>query len=162
MSAHDDLEVIERALAELMRLASSRRVHDSRMRAVGLMLSRTETRFLARIDELGPRSVTALADELDVSQPTASRALRRLEDLGLVQRRSDEADGRVAIYDVSARGRRERERLQDLMRTQLSDALAGLPPNRRHDLAVLMEDLAGRIRRQGVADRTMADGRTAS
>jgi DNA-binding MarR family transcriptional regulator len=144
-----DLEVIEGALAELMRLASSRRVHDARMHAIGLSLTRTELRFLTRIDELGARSVSALADELDVSQPTASRVLRRLEDAGLVERRVDSADGRVAIYDISPKGRRERGRLRGLMHAQLADALAGLPRERRHELAVLMEDLASGLRNQG-------------
>lgn len=161
MGTEEDLETIERALGELIRLASSRRVHDARMRAIGLPLSRTEARFLARIDELGPRSVSALADELDLSQPTASRTLRRLEDLGLVDRRGDEADGRVAIYDVSADGRRERARLQELMRAQLEDALVDLPPTRRHDLAVLIDDLAARVRRQAPT-ATEASSRSAS
>jgi DNA-binding MarR family transcriptional regulator len=146
-----DLDSIEGALAELMRLASSRRVHEARMRAVGLPLSRTEVRFLARIDDLGARSVSSLADELDVSQPTASRTLRRLEDHGLVDRRIDSADGRVAIFDISARGRHERARLQGLMRAQLADALADLPPGRRHDLAVLIDDLASRVRTRGAS-----------
>jgi DNA-binding MarR family transcriptional regulator len=149
VGARHDLETIERAFGELMRLAASRRVHDARMQAIGSALSRTEVRFLARIDELGPRSVSALADELDVSQPTASRTLRRLEDEGLVRRRVDTSDGRVAIYDISATGRRERRRLQDLMHAQLADALGGLPATRRHDLAVLIDELATRLRTRG-------------
>jgi DNA-binding MarR family transcriptional regulator len=146
-----DLATIERALGELMRLASSRRVHEARMQAMGSSLSRTELRFLGRVEELGSRSVSALADELDVSQPTASRTLRRLEDEGLVERSADSTDGRIAIYDISEKGRSERGRLQELMHTQLADALADLPVSRRHDLAVLIDDLAARLRTQGGA-----------
>jgi DNA-binding MarR family transcriptional regulator len=54
-----------------------------------------------------------------VSQPTASRTLRRLEGEGLVRRRVDTSDGRVAVYDISA--------------------------TRRHDLAVLIDELATRL-----------------
>jgi DNA-binding MarR family transcriptional regulator len=149
MAADSDLARIEAAIAELMRLAASPRVHEARMRAVGLPLSRTELRFLARIDEVGPLSVSALADDLDVSQPTASRSLRRLEDLGFVRRRGDSADGRVAIYETTAKGRRERRRVQDFMHRQLADALAEVPARRRHDLAVLMDELTTRLRAHG-------------
>lgn len=152
----DDLATIEQALAELLRLSSSRRVHDARMRTIGSTLSRTELRFLSRVAELGPRSVSGLADELDVSQPTASRALRRLEDEGLVERRADSSDGRIAIYGISAEGRRHRARVQELMHAQLADALADLPPNRRHDLAVLIDDLATRLRTQGARQERSA------
>ncbi len=154
MSADADLATIEQALAELLRLSSSRRVHQVRMRAIDSTLSRTELRFLSRVAQTGPRSVSALADELDVSQPTASRALRRLEDEGLVQRRADSTDGRIAIYGISADGGRQLARVQELMHAQLADALAGLPPNRRHDLAVLIDDLAARLRSQGGLERT--------
>ena len=39
VGAEHDVEVIEAALAELIRLASSRRVHDARMHAIGLTRS---------------------------------------------------------------------------------------------------------------------------
>jgi DNA-binding MarR family transcriptional regulator len=151
-----DVLRIEHALAELMRLAGSRRIHDARMRAVGLALSRTELRFLARIDEVGPLSVSALADELDVSQPTASRTLRRLEEERMVRRRAHSSDGRVAIYDITAKGRRERGRVQQFMHGQLAGALADVPARRRHDLAVLMEDMATRLRRGGAHERSVS------
>jgi DNA-binding MarR family transcriptional regulator len=151
MTADADLARIEAAIAELLRLAASPRVHEARMRAVGLPLSRTELRFLSRIDEVGPLSVSALAEELDVSQPTASRSLRRLEDLGFVRRRGDTADGRVAIYETTAKGRRDRRRVHELMHRQLADALAEVPARRRHDFAVLMDELVTRLRAQGAS-----------
>lgn len=149
MTADGDLARIEAAIAELMRLAASPRVHEARMRAVGLPLSRTELRFLTRLDQVGPLSVSALAEDLDVSQPTASRSLRRLEDLGFVRRRADSADGRIAIYETSAKGRRERRRVQEFMHGQLADALAEVPARRRHELAVLIDELATRLRAHG-------------
>jgi len=156
MAGDADLARIEAAIAELMRLAASARVHDARMRAVGLPLSRTELRFLSRIDEVGPLSVSALAEELDVSQPTASRTLHRLEDLGFVRRRGDQADGRVAIYETTAKGRRDRRRVQAYMHGQLADALAEVPARRRHDLAVLMDELVTRLRAHGSSSERSA------
>ena len=97
----EDVARIERAIAELQRLADSRRLHEARMHSLGLGLSRTELRFLHRLDDLGPLAVSRLADALDVSQPTASRALHRLEEEGLVTRAPDADDGRVAIYALT-------------------------------------------------------------
>jgi DNA-binding MarR family transcriptional regulator len=142
----DDVASVERALGELIRLSTSARVHDARMQAVGLDLTRTEVRFLARLDDIGRRSVSALATELDLSQPTASRALRRLEETGRVRRRADDADGRVANYEITAKGRRERRRLQAYMHDQLASALVQLAPRRRHELARSMEELALHLR----------------
>lgn len=141
-----DLVRIERAIGELWRVSSSRRVHEARMATLGLDLSRTEQRFLRRLNEQGALAVSALADELDVSQPTASRSLRRLEQAGLVTRGGDATDGRVARYQLTAKGRRVWRRLHGYMHDQLAAALADLPPRRCHDLALLLEELTTRLR----------------
>ena len=141
----DDLARIERAITELRRLSDSRRIHDGRMRELGLTLSRTELRFLRRLDDRGPLSVSRLADALDVSQPTASRSLRRLEDEGLVARQSAADDGRVAIYELTAKGRRTRRRVADFRHGQLASALADLPARRREEMAAALEELVGRL-----------------
>jgi DNA-binding MarR family transcriptional regulator len=144
-----DVARIERAIAELQRLSDSRRLHEARMRSLGLGLSRTELRFLHRLDDLGPLAVSRLADALDVSQPTASRALHRLEEEGLVTRAPAADDGRVAIYALTPKGRRARRRVLDFTRGQLADSLAGLPTRRRHELADALDELVGRLQRGG-------------
>src|SRR5207248_2732100 len=96
--------------------------------------------FLSRLVDQGPQSVTDLAGALEMSQPTASRTLRELENGGLVARKADASDGRVAIYEATARGRRARHRLQDHMHQQLTEVLAGMPDRRRHELAVLLDE----------------------
>jgi DNA-binding MarR family transcriptional regulator len=140
-----DLELIQEAVSELLRLTLSARVHETRLRATGLNISRTNFRILSRMDDLGPVSVSRVANVMDLSQPTASRSLRQLEEDGLVERRSDAADGRMAIYEVTSRGRRVRRKLQEFMHGQLTDALADMPVGRRHDLAVLLKDLVARL-----------------
>jgi DNA-binding MarR family transcriptional regulator len=156
----DDLARIERATAELRRLFDSRRLHEARMRALRLSLSRTELRFLHRLDELGPLSVSRLADALDVSQPTASRSLRRLEDEGLVARESVAEDGRVAIYELTAKGRRARQRVVEFTHGQLAESLADLPARRREDMAAALEELVSRLHDGGPRARTEVAGQT--
>jgi MarR family transcriptional regulator for hemolysin len=140
-----DLERVERAIGELLRLSGSRRVHQVRMRQTGLTLTRTDLRFLHRIDEHGRRSVSALAEELDVSQPTASRTLKRLEDDGLVARRVSESDGRVANYEITPAGRRARARVLDVAHEQLASSLADWSARRRRDLADRLDELVAAL-----------------
>ena len=142
----DELRTIEGAVAELLRMAASPRVHEARLRATGLTVSRTQFRFLRRLEEYGPGSVSQLAEALEVSQPTASRTLAHLESEGLVERRADRSDGRVARFEVTAKGRRVNARLRDHMHLQLEEALDGMSASRRRELAVLLDELVTRLR----------------
>ena len=141
----DDLARIERAIADVMRVAASPKLHEARMRAARLTLSRTELRFLMRLVAGPALSVSRLGDELDVSQPTASRSLHELEGQGLVVRRADAADGRLALYEPTAKGRRVCARLDAIRRDQLAGALDDLPAARRRELAAALEELATRL-----------------
>ena len=145
-SVGDELRAIEGAVAELLRMAASPQVHEARLRATGLTISRTQFRFLRRLEEHGPGSVSQLAYALEVSQPTASRTLSHLESDGLVERRADRRDGRVALFDVTAKGRRVIGRLRDHMHLQLSEALEGMSASRRRELAGLLDELVDRLR----------------
>lgn len=136
----EDLQRISRAIGALMRVAESERVHAARQRGTGIDLSRTEVRFLATVNDLGPLPVTTLGSVLHLSQPTASRTLRRLEDGGLVQRHTD-TDGRVVRFGITAAGRRVWQRFEAFMAQQLDESLAGMPRDRRRELADLLEQL---------------------
>jgi DNA-binding MarR family transcriptional regulator len=140
-----DLERIEQALGDLVRLTSSARVHDARVRGSGVAISRTNLRFLDAVEELGPVSVSKLASRMDLSQPTASRALQQLESDGYVERASDPADGRVAVYSVTAGGTEAHQRMRTFMAGQLAEALRELPSERRHDMAESLTELVARL-----------------
>jgi DNA-binding MarR family transcriptional regulator len=140
-----DLERIEQALSDLVRLTSSARVHDSRVRGSGVQISRTNLRFLDATLELGPVSVSKLATRMDLSQPTASRALQQLEADGYVARTSDPADARVAWYTATDAGRDAHSRMRRFMAGQLADALQDMSAPRRADLAELLAELVARL-----------------
>lgn len=164
----DEVQRISRAIGDLMRVASSDRVHAARQRATGVDLSQTELRFLAVVDETGPSPVTELGAVLHLSQPTASRTLRRLEDEGLVRRRVDAADGRVARYGITPDGRRLRTRFEAYMAEQLDGALETMSAERRTELAALLEELVvgthratdGAVRADQVSRTAKASGST--
>jgi DNA-binding MarR family transcriptional regulator len=70
-------------------------------------------RILVLLDEMGPLGVTALADADRSSQPTVSGAVRQLEQEGWVAKKTDPADGRRALVELTPRGR---QRLLDARR----------------------------------------------
>jgi DNA-binding MarR family transcriptional regulator len=143
--ADTDLIRIEQALSDLVRLTASARVHDARVRGSGVEISRTHLRFLDAALELGPVSVSKLASRMDLSQPTASRALQQLESDGYVARTSDPADGRVAFYSATEAGREAHQRMRRFMAGQLAEALRDMRPDRRSDMAELLTDLVNRL-----------------
>lgn len=88
---------------------------------------------LRAVARLGPISVTALAREVNLSQPTVTGILARLEQQGLVQRERDEGDRRNVVSTITTRGisvlkdtptlledrfRRELSRLEEWEQTQ--------------------------------------------
>jgi DNA-binding MarR family transcriptional regulator len=140
-----DLERIERALADLVRLTSSGRLHATRVRGSGVDISRTSLRFLTQLEEHGPVSVSNLAALVDLSQPTASRALQQLEADGLVVRSGDPSDGRIAQYAITPAGLEARGRMQAFMTKQLEEALRDLEADRRRQTADVLTDLVARL-----------------
>jgi DNA-binding MarR family transcriptional regulator len=141
---------IEEALADLLRLTGSVRVHEARMNMAGLRASRTQLGFLGWLAERGPTPVSKLAKWADVSQPAASRALSHLVAEGLVAGSTDGSDGRVNLMRLTPKGLRARIRVLDLMRMQLSSALSDMSPVDRVKLADLLAQLVKGLR----ADRT--------
>lgn len=146
----DVADRISRAIGDLLRAAGSDRVHAARQRATGVDLSRTELRFLGVVAEHGPLPITALGAVLHVSQPTASRTLRRLENEGLVRRSGDSADARVARFELTRAGRDVRDRFEAHMAVQMEEALEGMPPERREQLAGLLQELVAGTHRASV------------
>jgi len=148
---HEDIRRVSNAIGDLMRVAGSDRVHDMRQKGAGIDLTRTEMRFLAVVTAEGPMPVTDLGRVLHLSQPTASRTLRRLHELGLVEGGADESDGRVTRYRATPAGRRVWKRFESYMAQQLTDSMAHMSARDRSALAELLEQLVAGTRRQTLA-----------
>ncbi len=142
----DDITHIEAALHDLLRLTSSVRVHETRVRAAGLRVSRTQLSFLGWLAEGGPTPVSKLAEWADVSQPAASRALNQLEADGLVAREPDVRDARVNLMTITDRGVAARESVLSLMRVQLESALGQMNLANRRRLAALLGALVAGLK----------------
>ncbi|MEU6991891.1 MarR family transcriptional regulator [Streptomyces sp. NPDC046465] len=94
---------LERELSLLLRRARAssgemaRQVHpDLEPAAYGLLVC---------LDDSGPQRATELAAYIGVGKATMSRQLRALEELGLVSREPDPADGRAWLIQLTPDGR---------------------------------------------------------
>lgn len=116
--AQPDLDHLARGLREFAGgLLRSTRA-DSLSRAAASTLS-----WLARE---GAMRITTLAERDGVTQPAMTGLVQRLEASGLVTRKSDARDGRVALIDITPLGRRTLERRRAAQDAVIIDRLEGL------------------------------------
>lgn len=146
MGKTEDLERIEAGLHDLLRLTESVRVHEARVRAAGLRLSRTQLGFLRWLAENGPAPVSKLAEWAGVSQPAASRALSQLGADGYVERLGHAADARVNLVSITQAGLEARNAVLRLMRVQLTSALGRMSAADRQQFASLLGKLVAGLR----------------
>jgi DNA-binding MarR family transcriptional regulator len=133
------------------RLAADLRVAVARLarrlrQQTGTDLTASLLSALWSIERLEPVTLGDLAVAERVQPPTLTRIASRLEEEGLVVRRTDANDRRVTIMQLSPDGRRLLERTRTRRTAYLTKRLRGLDPE---DLAILeraapiLERLAG-------------------
>jgi DNA-binding MarR family transcriptional regulator len=91
-----------------------------------------------------PRSIKAIADEMGLSLPAASRAVDGLLKRGLVTRTEAEHDRRVKQIELTPAGREVTQRLFQLRIAGIQEFVASLPPADRKRLADVLEPLMER------------------
>ncbi len=94
---------LERELAVFLRRA--RASSGEMAREVHPELESSAYGLLVRLEDAGPQRATALAAYFGVGKATMSRQLRTMEDLGLVARTPDPADGRAWLVHLTEEGR---------------------------------------------------------
>ncbi|WP_425281808.1 MarR family winged helix-turn-helix transcriptional regulator [Streptomyces ficellus] len=97
--------------------------------------------LLVRLDEAGTQRATGLAGYFGVGKATMSRQLRALEDLGLVARDPDPADGRASLVRLTDEGRDRFRRVRDARRARYRRKLAGWDRAEVAELARLLHQL---------------------
>lgn len=130
---------LERELTVLLRRARAsqgemaREVHpDLESAAYGL---------LVRLDECGRQRATELAAYIGVGKATMSRQLRALEELGLVAREPDPADGRAWLVHLTDEGRQRVGRVREARRGRYVSQLAHWDRREVAELARLLGQL---------------------
>ncbi len=94
--------------------------------------------LLAALDRSGSSRVTDLAASIGVGKGTMSRQVRALEDLGLVQRTADPADGRAFLLELTPDGRRRYRAARDARRARLRQELSAWSEQDVRQLAELL------------------------
>lgn len=130
---------LERELAVFLRRARafsgelSREVHpELEPAAYGLFV---------RLEETGPQRATELAAFFGVGKATISRQLRALQELGLIARSPDPADGRAFLVHLTGEGRERFSRVRDARRAEYVRKLAAWDRTEVAELARLLHQL---------------------
>ncbi|GGU53892.1 MarR family winged helix-turn-helix transcriptional regulator [Streptomyces lavendofoliae] len=134
-----EILALERELAVFLRRA--RASSGEMAREVHPELEPAAYGLLVRLEEAGTQRATALAAYFGVGKATMSRQLRALEDLGLVARDPDPADGRASLVRLTDEGRGRFRRVRDARRARYVRKLAGWDRAEIAELARLLHQL---------------------
>ena len=137
-SALDELQV---SLQRLGRLLASRQVSARITSVAGVEVSQQGVALLRALRRGGQQPVAALAASAAMDLGAVSRQVRLLEEAGAVERSRSSEDGRVALLDLTAEGRRMVDRIQAVSVQHLEEALQGWSDDEELTLARLMQRL---------------------
>ena len=138
-----DFEITE--LAGRLRLASAR-LHRRLRQEADTGLSPSQQSALGTIDLQGPITLGDLAAAEQVTPPTITKAVARLEEEGLIDRTVDTSDRRIIRVSTTRDGRRRLEHSRARRNAFLAARLEELGPDavrRLHDAIDALEELAG-------------------
>ncbi len=88
-----------------------------------------------------PRRSGEIAQRCALAPASVSELVDSLERDGFVRRSEDRNDRRVVVVEITARGRREIERVGELMTAPVAKIIAGLSAEKRARLAAALADL---------------------
>ena len=137
MSA-DSLDELISSLQRLGRLFASRQVASRTTGAAGVDVSQQGAALLRVLLRDGQQSVAGLAASAAMDVAAVSRQVRLLEEDGAVRRSASPEDGRVALLELTAKGRRMAERIKAVGVRHLQEALRDWSDAEERALAALL------------------------
>ena len=105
-------------------------------------VSLAQYRVLVLIQGLGPQTMGALAESLDVNPSTVTRVCDVLVEKGLIRRSSAQASRRSVSADLTAKGRRIVSQVMDRRARLIDDVVGKLSPAAQRRLARSLGELA--------------------
>jgi DNA-binding MarR family transcriptional regulator len=146
-----DVVEIERALSRVAHLLSRARQHHHVAAEAGVPIDRAAVPILRLLSEAGPQRSGDIAACLAVEAPHVTRQVQRLEGAGYVERVPDPDDRRACRVSVTAKGREAVDRILDVGRHAILDALADWTPQERAQLATLFDRMVDDFVRHSAA-----------
>lgn len=138
MPSPEALDELTGSLQRLGRLLASRQATSRLTSAAKVEVSQQGAGLLRALLRGGRQSMAALATAASMDLGAVSRQVRQLEETGAVRRSSDPDDGRVAMLDLTAKGRRMAENLRAVGVRHLDHALRDWSEADSRALAVLL------------------------
>lgn len=110
-------------------------------------LDGSDWRTLAILANYAPISAKALADTLDINQVQMTRALTRLQDLGLLSRRTDKDDKRKVVLQLNRKGSEIYQKIAPRAQALEDQVFSGFSADERKQFLTLL----GRLEQQTLA-----------
>lgn len=98
------------------------RILAAELRHSGQLMTPSNFQLMVMLQE-GPANLSELAEFQNVSLPTISRSVSRLENIGWIERRSDPVDRRVTLIALTDDGRKRLKEMSDLAQETFGKAL---------------------------------------
>jgi DNA-binding MarR family transcriptional regulator len=131
----NDVDTVRDGLAHAICLLSRQRLY------VGTDLSLTASHVLYRLQSGGPVRLTTLASSAEISQPSMTQLIQRLERRELVARLADPGDRRAALVTITDAGHRLVVERQEHVRERVGELMA-MPPIAQREALYLAADVA--------------------
>lgn len=157
LAGSDPVEEVMVALQRMGRLLASRQVAARITTVAGVEVTQQGVTLLRVLLRDGTQSIATLATAAAMDLGAVSRQVRLLEQGGAVRRSRSRDDARVALLELTVRGRRIAERIRVVTVRHLEEALHGWSDDDEQTLARLMERLVDDL----VATPVRPDGVTA-
>ncbi len=141
-------ELDRKFIAAVERLGRALRVARQAV-ATNHKISLLQLQLLERLADGTPRRVGELANEIDVTQPTASDALSVLIKKGFVERHPDETDRRASVLALTTSGQKLAETITADLAPLLTDNRDSSDEDQATALRVTLEEI-GRLQQNGV------------
>jgi len=127
-----DVDAVTDAVLRVSRLRVA--VSARSIAAVDESISLPQFRLLVVLSTRGRRKVTELAEALGVNPSTATRAVDRLIDAGLVDRRTNPRSRRESQGSLTAAGERTVREVTALRRAEIAGIVARMPRTHQRGL----------------------------
>jgi len=90
-----------------------------------------QLKVISLLYQRGPATVGEVATGIGISMPTASELVEQLDDKGWVVRKSNPADRRQVVLELTLEARAQAKRLHEHRRAMMRSALGRLTPEER-------------------------------
>ena len=135
-----DTSLDNAAMAASLRLSATRLARQLRQGS-DAGLTPSQLSVLATIDRHGSLTLGALAEQERVAPPSITKVVAKLEAAGLVARRLDERDRRVAWVDLTNAGSARLAKIRQRKTVWLAARIAQLDTDQRDRLAAALDVL---------------------